>query len=92
MPFAASERHEIWSANARHLDMADEFLVGGKAYAVTVGNNFSRAILASAVTRRQDLSSFISVLYSACPDKPATEIPAVSATFGCSPAVRYSWL
>ena len=65
MPFAASERHEVWSADVRHLDMVDESLVGGKAYAVTVMDNYSRAILASAVTRRQDLSAFLSVLYRA---------------------------
>ena len=62
MPFAASERHEVWSADVRHLDMVDEGLVGGKAYAVTVMDNYSRAILSSAVTRRQDLSAFLSVL------------------------------
>jgi putative transposase len=63
MPFAASERHEVWSADVRHLDMVDEGLVGGKAYAVAVMDNYSRAILASAVTRRQDLLAFLSVLY-----------------------------
>jgi transposase/transposase InsO family protein len=65
MPFAASERHEAWSADVRHLDMVDEGLVGGRAYAVTVMDNYSRAILSSAVTRRQDLSAFLSVLYRA---------------------------
>ena len=65
MPFAASERHEIWSADVRHLDMVDEGLVGGKAYSVTVMDNYSRAILASAVTRRQDLSAFLCVFYRA---------------------------
>ena len=65
MPFAASERHEVWSADVRHLDKVDEGLVGGKAYAVTVMDNYSRAILSSAVTRRQDLSAFLSVLYRA---------------------------
>jgi putative transposase len=65
MPFAASERHEVWSADVRHPDMVDEGLVGGKAYAVAVMDNYSRAILASAVTRRQDLSAFLSVLYRA---------------------------
>jgi putative transposase len=65
MPFSASERHEVWSTDVRHLDMVDESLVRGKAYAVTVMDNFSRAILASAVTRRQDLSAFLSVLYGA---------------------------
>ncbi|MBA2714976.1 MAG: transposase family protein, partial [Rubrobacteraceae bacterium] len=64
MPFAASERHEIWSADVRHLDMVDEGLIG-KAYSVTVMDNYSRAIVASAVTRRQDLSAFLSVFYRA---------------------------
>jgi transposase InsO family protein len=65
MPFAATERHEIWSADVRHLDMVEEDLVGSKAYAVTVIDNYSRAILSSAVTRRQGLSAFLSVLYRA---------------------------
>jgi putative transposase len=65
MPFAATERHEVWSADVRHLDMVDEELVGSKAYAVTIMDNYSRAILASAVTRRQDLSAFLLVFYRA---------------------------
>jgi putative transposase len=65
MPFAASERHEVWSADVRHLDMVDGALVGSKAYSVTVMDNYSRAILASAVTRRQDLSAFLPVFYRA---------------------------
>jgi hypothetical protein len=28
MPFAAAERHEVWSADVRHLDMVDEGPVG----------------------------------------------------------------
>ena len=64
MPFAASERHEVWSADVRHLDMVDEDLVG-KAYSVTIMDNYSRAILSSVVTRRQDLSAFLSVFYRA---------------------------
>ncbi len=64
MPFAATERHEVWSADVRHLDMVDEALIG-KAYSVTIMDNYSRAILSSAVTRRQDLSAFLSVLYRA---------------------------
>ena len=65
MPFAASGRHEVWSADVRHLDMVDEGPVGSKAYSVTVMDNYSRAILSSAVTRRQDLSAFLSVFYRA---------------------------
>jgi putative transposase len=52
MPFAASRWHEYWSADVRHLDMLDEDLIGGKSYVVTVMDNYSRAILSSAVTRR----------------------------------------
>src|ERR687897_216637 len=65
MPFAATKRHQIWSADVWHLDMVDESLVGSKAHAVTVMDNYSRAILSSAVTRRQDLFAFLSVLYRA---------------------------
>jgi putative transposase len=65
MPFAATRRHEIWSADVRYPDMVDEGLVGSKAYSVTIMYNFSRAILSGAVTRRQDLSAFLSVLYRA---------------------------
>jgi putative transposase len=65
MPFAATERHEVWSADMRHLEMVDEELAGSKAYAVTIMDNYSRAILASAVTRRQDLSAFLLVFYRA---------------------------
>jgi len=65
MPFAATERHEVWSADVRHLrDMVDEELIG-RAYSVTIMDNYSRAILSSAVTRRQDLSAFLSVFYRA---------------------------
>jgi putative transposase len=65
MPFAASARHEVWSADVRHLDMVDESLVGSKAYAVTVMDNYSRAMLSSTLTRRQNLSAFLLVLYRA---------------------------
>src|SRR3712207_1795228 len=65
MPFAASARHEVWSADVRHLDIVDESLVGSKAYAVTVMDNYSRAILSSVVTRTQDLRAFLSVFYRA---------------------------
>jgi transposase InsO family protein len=51
MPFAASERNEVWSADVRHLDMVDEGLVGTKAYAVAVLDNYSRAILTTGMSR-----------------------------------------
>jgi putative transposase len=65
MPFRAKRRHQYWSADVRHLDVVDESLVGSKAYAVTVMDNYSRAVVASAVSPTQDLPAFLSVLHSA---------------------------
>ena len=65
MPFASNRRHEFWTADVRYLDAIDEHEIGGRAYMVSVLENHSRAILASAVTPTQDLSAFLSVLYRA---------------------------
>jgi putative transposase len=64
MPFAASRHHEYWTADVRYLDMLDEDLLAeGMVYVVTILENHSRAVLASSVTRRQDLNAFLAVLY-----------------------------
>jgi transposase InsO family protein len=44
-----------------------------KVYCISILENYSRAILASAVTRRQDLEAYVAVLYAAirkhgCPE------------------------
>ena len=65
MPFRAERRHQFWSADVRHLDVVDEGLVGSKAYAITILDNYSRAVVASAVSPTQDLSAFLSVLHRA---------------------------
>src|SRR5829696_8021365 len=65
MPFASSRRHGYWTADVRYLDAVDEHLLGGRAYAISVLENHSRAILASAVSPTQDLPAFLSVLYRA---------------------------
>jgi len=62
MPFAAGRRHQYWTVDIRHLDMTD---VGRKAYCVSILENYSRAILASGVFPRQDLSAYLMVLYAA---------------------------
>jgi putative transposase len=64
MPFAASRHHEYWTADVRYLDMLDEDLLAeSMVYVVTILENHSRAVLASSVTRRQDLNAFLAVLY-----------------------------
>ena len=65
MPFKADRRHQYWSSDVRHLDVVDEGLIGSKAYAITVLDNYSRAVVASAVSPTQDLSAFLSVLHRA---------------------------
>ena len=54
MPFAASRRHQFWTADVRYID---DRRLGGRAHVVSVLENHSRAILASTVTRTQDLAS-----------------------------------
>jgi putative transposase len=61
MPFAARRRHQYWTSDVRYVDHG----LGGRVYVVSVMDNYSRAILASALTRSQDLSSYLAVLYAA---------------------------
>jgi transposase len=61
MPFASKRRHEFWTADVRYIDHR----LGGNVYVISILENHSRAILASSVSRSQDLSSFLSVLYAA---------------------------
>lgn len=64
MPFASSRRHEYWTADVRYVD-DHQVPSEGRLYVVAILENHSRAILASAVTRNQDLTAFLSVLYRA---------------------------
>ncbi len=58
MPFAVRRRQQYWTADARYVK---GHKLGGRAYVV----NHSRAILSSALTRTQDLASYLSVLHAA---------------------------
>ena len=65
MPFRAERRHQFWTSDVRHVDVVDEDSVGSRAYAITVLDNYSRAVMASAVSPTQDLSAFLAVLHRA---------------------------
>jgi hypothetical protein len=54
---------EYWSADIRYVD--HRLPLGGSAYVVSVLENHSRAILSSMLSRSQDLSAYLSVLYAA---------------------------
>jgi putative transposase len=52
MPFKAERRHQYWTTDIRYLDMHQ--LGGGMIYCISILENFSRSILASAISRQQD--------------------------------------
>jgi transposase len=64
MPFAAQRRHQYWSVDVRYVERHD--LGTGKPVSViAVLENFSRAILASRLSPRQDLTAYLIVLREA---------------------------
>jgi putative transposase len=69
MPFQSKRRHEIWSVDIRYVDhrLPEHELPPGadKVYAISILENHSRAILASAITTVQDTTAYLSVLYTA---------------------------
>ncbi len=77
MPFQSGRRHEIWSVDVRYLDHhlpPDELYEGGKVYSVSILENHSRALLASAVSTSQDLTAYLSVLHAAVERYGAPEV------------------
>jgi putative transposase len=63
MPYEANFRHEIWTSDVRYIDHS---LPGvGNVYVVSILENYSRAILASAVTLSQDTNAYLSALFAA---------------------------
>ena len=64
MPFAASYRHEYWSVDVRYIEhhrLADPKPV----YVISILENYSRALLASVISPRQDLTAYLMVLRAA---------------------------
>jgi transposase len=70
MPFKAARRHQYWSADIRYLDHG---LGDCKVYSVTILDNYSRAIVASGLSRTQDLGTFLMVLFMAIQQHGAPE-------------------
>jgi transposase len=63
MPFQSRRRHEVWSVDVRYIDHS--LPETGKVYSISILENHSRCVLASAVSTSQDLTAYLSVLYSA---------------------------
>jgi hypothetical protein len=62
MPFRARHGHQFWSVDIRYLDHK---MGSGNIYAITILENYSRAVLASAISRTQDLTAYLMVLFAA---------------------------
>jgi hypothetical protein len=66
MPFQATRRHEYWSVDIRYLTRKEQHVPSvDVAYSITILDNYSRAILASVLSRTQDLSAYLLVLFAA---------------------------
>jgi putative transposase len=63
MPFGSKRRHEFWTSDIRYVDHA--LPSKDNVYVISILENHSRAILASAITHAQDTTAFLSVLYEA---------------------------
>ena len=73
MPFAAQRRHQYWSVDVRYVE--DHALGTGKpVYVISILENFSRALLASAISPRQDLTAYLIVLRAAMETHGAPEV------------------
>lgn len=64
MPFKATRRHEFWSADIRYIE--EHLLPNPKpVYVITVFENFSRAVLSSAISATQTQWDYLAVLADA---------------------------
>jgi len=64
MPFKASRRHEFWSCDIRYIE--EHLLPNPKpVYVITVFENFSRTVLASAISQTQNHWDYLAVLANA---------------------------
>ena len=72
-PFTATRRHQIWSVDIRYIE--DHGLETDKPiYVLSVLENFSRALLASLLSPRQDLTAYLVVLREAIARHGAPEV------------------
>jgi putative transposase len=65
MPFLATRRHQWWSTDIRYIEDHQVPGVDGPIYIISILDNYSRAILASAPSTTQDLGAYLVVLCSA---------------------------
>ena len=64
MPYKASKRHEYWSVDIRYIE-AHQLETGKPVYVISILENYSRALLASALSPTQDLVAVLIVVFDA---------------------------
>lgn len=73
MPFRAARRHQYWSIDVRYIEHHQLPDVKGPVYVISVLENFSRMLLASDISERQDTEAYLRVLARALHDYGAPE-------------------
>jgi len=73
MPFKASRRHEYWSVDIRYIEHHQLPDIKGPVYVMSILENFSRMLLASAISERQDTAAYLWVLAKALRNYGAPE-------------------
>lgn len=73
MPFKATRRHEFWSIDVRYIEHHHLPGVTGPVYVISILENFSRMLLASAISERQDTAAFLRVFAKALRNYGAPE-------------------
>lgn len=63
-PFRAEYRHHIWSVDLRYIEK-HQLCDPKPVYILSLLDNFSRAILASSISRTQNLTDYLIVLFAA---------------------------
>jgi putative transposase len=65
MPFLAERRHQWWSVDIRYIERHHVPDIVGPLYVISILDNYSRTILASAPSQHQDLEAYLVVLFAA---------------------------
>ena len=73
MPFKATRRHEYWTVDVRYIE--DNLLGPDPIYSITIMDNFSRAIISSAISPKQDLTAYLIVLVFSNPSSRCSRGP-----------------
>ena len=62
MPFKATRRHAYWSIDVRYIEHHQLPNIKGPVYVISILENFSRMLLASAISDKQDTAAYLRVL------------------------------